>query len=96
MEKNKKKIVLTEEAQFKLDLIFSHTATNFSFELAIETIKEIYKSIEGLASHPRLGRTSNIPETRQLVVAGNIILYKIEESEIVVTTVFPRKTYQRK
>jgi len=86
----------TKKAEKSLDKIFQHIVDNFSFELAERTYLKIKLAVSTLADYPRLGRRiGGHEDKRQLVVAGNSIIYEIilgASPCIVIRDVRPRGT----
>ena len=88
-----KPVIWSFEAKRNLELIFEHIAKNFSFELAVEKIDLIMNEVELLSTFPRKGKISiNFNEMRELVVEGNTIYYRNNETNIVIASVRPRRT----
>lgn len=95
MRKNQKSkpIIWSFEAKRNLEQIFDHILENFSFELAEEKIEMILSEVESLSPFPRKGKISqHFNEMRELVVDGNVVYYRNNESDIVIASIRPRKT----
>jgi plasmid stabilization system protein ParE len=92
-----KPIIWTFEARHNLELIFDHIVENFSFDLAIEKTEIIMDEVETLSQFPRKGKISvHFNEMRELVVDGNTIYYRNNEVNIVVASIRPRRTQNKK
>lgn len=92
------RILWTPKAEKNLDKIFQHTVQNFSFELAERLFIEIKIATEKISDFPKLGRRiGGYEERRQLVIAGNAIIYEIvlrSSPCIVIRNIYPRRTHQ--
>lgn len=90
------RVLWTKKAEASLDKIVRHTIKNFSRERAKEVYLELRLAVDRLASYPELGRRIGGHETkRQLIVAGNSIIYEIAISgspTIVIRNLRPRGT----
>lgn len=90
-------LVWADQAKSDLESIFDHIAENFTLKLAVERTDQIIAEIEGLASFPRKGAiSSRFNEIRELIVEANTVYYRINETEIVIASIRPRKTAQKK
>ena len=88
-----KPIVWSFEARDQLQSIFDHILENFSFDLAVEKTNLIMSEVESLAQFPRKGQISaRFNEMRELIVEGNTIYYRNNETDIVIASVRPRRT----
>jgi len=91
--KSHKPVVWTEQARKDLEKIFDHIADNFSIELAIRKTEQIFNEVESLGQFPRKGSISQrFNEIRELIVEGNTIYYRNNETDIVIASVRARKT----
>ncbi len=90
------RVLWTKKAEASLDKIVRHTIKNFSRERARVVYHELRLAVDRLAAYPELGRRIGGNETkRQLIVAGNSIVYEIVMSGspyIVIRNVRPRGT----
>jgi len=86
-----RKIKVSALAHRRLREIYKHVQTNFNKDLAEEVIHKIFQSIQSLAEHPYLGRSSVLhPGTRELAVEGNVIFYTESSRLIEIITIRPR------
>lgn len=91
-----KPVVWSFEAKRNFESIFNHICEHFSRELAIKRIDRILKEVEILSRFPRKGKISlHFNEIRELIVDGNTVYYRNNETEIVVASVRPRRTNSR-
>ncbi len=87
-----KPVIWTFEARRNLELIFDPIVKNFSFDLAIEKTEMIMDEVETLSQFPRKGKISiHFNEMRELIVDGNTVYYRNNETDIVIASIRPRK-----
>jgi plasmid stabilization system protein ParE len=92
-KKQSKPVVWTEEAARNLESIFDHIVKNFSVMIASETVTEIIEAVENLSSFPRKGKISEqYNEIRELMVLENTVYYRINEEDLVIASIRPRRT----
>lgn len=91
-----KPVVWTFEAHRNLELIFDHIAKNYSLDLAVEKTEMIIAEVEALSLFPRKGKISvHFNEMRELVVDGHTLYYRNNETDIVITSICPRRTHKK-
>jgi plasmid stabilization system protein ParE len=89
---NSKPVIWSDQAETDLKKIFDHIADNFSPQLAIEVSDRIIDEIGSLSLFPRKGAMSpRFNEIRELIVDGNTIYYRNNESEVVIASIRPRR-----
>lgn len=87
-----KKIVFTKQSLQDLDRIIDYVALNFSQELAIKVYQEIRISINLLIKFPKMGKLSRSQfAQRELIVEKNTVFYSIQDNDIVISSIRPRK-----
>lgn len=88
-----KPVIWTDQAQGDLERIFDHIASNFTVELVVQKIDKIMTEVESLSLFPRKGNiSSRFNEIRELIVDSNTVYYRINESDIIIASLRPRKT----
>ena len=86
-------VVWADQAKEDLERIFDHIAENFSIELAIQRTELIISEVDGLSRFPRKGSISlRFNEIRELIVESNTVYYRVNDADIVVASIRPRRT----
>jgi len=92
-----KPVVWSDQAKRDLERIFDHVAENFTVDLAEETIDRMIAEVGSLSDFPRKGAISILfHEMRELIVLGNTVYYRNNESDIVIASIRPRRTRREK
>jgi plasmid stabilization system protein ParE len=87
-----KKIVFTKQSFQDLDRIIDPIALNFSHDLVIKVYQEIHASINSLIKFPKMGKLSRTQfAQRELIVEKNTVFYSIQDNDIVISSIRPRK-----
>jgi toxin ParE1/3/4 len=55
---------------------------------ACDVANRIYSAIEAPARHPEVGRIGRRPRTRELILPPYVVVYRVEDSAILVLNVF--------
>ena len=83
------KIALTSKAESDLDGIYEHYEQLIAAEKAEEVICQVLETLTRLETFPQLGRASDIPDCRELILSkypyravytlkrGTILIYRI-------------------
>jgi plasmid stabilization system protein ParE len=88
-----KSVAWSERARTDLERIFDHIAEDFTHELAKETVELLISEVGTLSIFPRKGSISILyHEIRELIVGGNTVYYRNNESDIVIAAIRPRRT----
>ena len=88
-----KKVIYSEQSLNDLNRIVDHIASNFSQKLAIEVYEEIRLGIDSIIKFPKIGKSSRTHYLqRELVLIKNTVYYSIQDDDIVITTIRPRRT----
>lgn len=80
----------TSVALADLEAIADYIARDNPAAAAARVVAAIFASVEGLASHPHLGRPGRVAQTRELVVADTpyIAPYRVPGDEVQILAVF--------
>jgi len=86
-------IIWSKKARTQVRQIFDYYQVNASTTVAESIISSIKHSTSNLATQPKLGRRYKLlsdmtNEIRYLIIGNYKILYWIDESEIIISTVF--------
>lgn len=91
-----KKIVLTNKAESDLEGVFEHYAAKVGDEKAAELIQRTIETIARLGAHPSLGRQSQVPDIRELILTKIpfLVPYRVIGNSIQVLRVIHQHTEQ--
>jgi toxin ParE1/3/4 len=76
----------TPTASGDLESIYDYIARDNS-DAASKVMQRITSAIEGLKSHPEMGRRGRAPGTRELVSVPYIVTYRIRDSVVVIANI---------
>lgn len=90
-------IVLTEKAESDLDAIHEYYESQVSSKRADQVIDSTYDAIERLETFPGLGRPSQHPDVRELVLTfiPFIVPYRVVQTEIQILRVLHQSVERR-
>ncbi|MDR3409733.1 MAG: type II toxin-antitoxin system RelE/ParE family toxin [Formivibrio sp.] len=88
-----KKIVLTSKAESDLEGIFEHYQSNIGGEKASDLMRKVIEALEMLEMYPSMGRQSQVPDVRELVLTKIPFLapYRVVQEEIQVLRVIHQR-----
>jgi addiction module RelE/StbE family toxin len=87
------KIVLTDKADSDLETIFEHYESALGADKAEDIIRRVLQSLEQLEVFTGMGRPSQVPDVRELVITSVpfIAPYRVVQEEIQVLRVLHQR-----
>lgn len=87
-------IALTEKAQSDLEAIYEYYSARFGSKVAQQIVMEIVESMEPLRSFSGLGRPSQHPGVRELMLTKYpyIVPYRVSDHQVQVLRVLHQRT----